>query len=157
MALIFTQSAWVTPGQWGSDWWYGALFLATGAMVLKKVGRWETTAVFLAVYGGLLGIYDYYLGWTADVLTHQLMSGSLLMFAFFMLTDPRSIPNAKQGRIMWATIVAILGFILTNLFYINNGIFWSLFIISPITNIVDIFWQDNRFLWSQSSSVKTVV
>ena len=150
MALIFTQSAWVTPGQWGSDWWYGLLFLATGAMVLKKVGRWETTAVFLAVYGGLVGCYDFYLGWTTDVVFHQLMSGSLLVFAFFMLTDPRSIPNAKQGRMIWATIIAVLGFVLTNLFYINNGIFWALFVISPVTNIIDLLWQDNRFRWLES-------
>ena len=152
--LIFTNDAWITPGQWGSDWWYVLLFFATGAMVLQKVGRWETTAVFLAVYGGLEGIYNYYLGWNIDVLFHQLMSGSLLVFAFFMLTDPRSIPNAKTGRIIWSIVIAILGFILGNLFYINNAIFWSLFIISPLTTIVDLIWKDTRFRWHNLSNLE---
>lgn len=152
--LIFTHDAWITPGQWGSDGWYVLLFLATGAMVLNKVGRWETTAIFLAVYGGLEGIYNYYLGWNIEVLLHQLMSGSLLVFAFFMLTDPRSIPNAKNGRIIWSIAIAFLGFILGNLFYINNAVFWSLFIISPLTTMVDLIWKDSRFRWQNLSKLE---
>lgn len=75
-------------------------------MVLKKVGRWETTAVFLSTYGILEAIYNYYLGWNFEVLLHQLMTGSLLVFAFFMLSDPRSIPDGKNGRIIWAIVIA---------------------------------------------------
>lgn len=150
-ALIFTNDAWITPGQWGSDWWYMLLFMATGAMITQKVGRWETTAVFLAVYGGLQTIYNYFLGWNIDVLFHQLMSGSLLVFAFFMLTDPRSIPNAKKSRIIWSIAIACLGFILGNFFYINNGIFWALFIISPLTTMLDLIWKDTRFRWHSLS------
>ena len=156
-ALIFTNDAWITPGQWGSDWWYMLLFMATGAMVLQKVGRWETTAVFLGVYGGLEGIYNYYLGWNMDVLFHQLMSGSLLVFAFFMLTDPRSIPNSQKSRIIWSITIACLGFILGNLFYINNAIFWALFIISPLTAILDLIWKDTRFRWHNLSPSQVIL
>lgn len=105
VTVFLTKSAWVSPGQWGSDWWYLLLFICTGAMVLNKVGRWETSAVFLGFYGGLEAIYNYYLGWNFEVLSHQLMSGSLLVFTCFMLTDPRSIPNAKNSRIIW--VIAI--------------------------------------------------
>ncbi|WP_324283062.1 RnfABCDGE type electron transport complex subunit D [Cyanobacterium aponinum UTEX 3221] len=148
--LLLTNDGWISPGQWGSDWLYLGLFLATGAMVLKKVGRWETTAVFLSTYGILEAIYNYYLGWNFEVLLHQLMTGSLLVFAFFMLSDPRSIPDGKNGRIIWAIAIAFLGFILGNLFFINNGVFWSLFIISPLTILFDLIWKGNRFRWRYS-------
>lgn len=39
--LILTKDAWVSPGQWGEDWWYVLLFAGTGGMVVKRVGRWE--------------------------------------------------------------------------------------------------------------------
>lgn len=147
IALILTDDAWISPGQWGNDWWYLILFIATGLMVLKKVGRWDTTAVFLATYLGLEAIRNHWLGWSLDVTLHQSMSGSLLVFAFFMLTDPRSIPNSNKSRIIWALFIAILSFILKEYFYINNAIFWSLFILSPLTIYLDYVWQMPRFRW----------
>lgn len=149
ITIFLTKSAWVSPGQWGSDWWYLLLFICTGAMVLNKVGRWETSAIFLIFYGGLEAIYNYYLGWNFEVLTHQLMSGSLLVFTFFMLTDPRSIPNAKNSRIIWAIAIAFLSFILKEIFYINSAIFLALFIISPMTILLDLTWKENRFRWQK--------
>jgi Na+-transporting NADH:ubiquinone oxidoreductase subunit NqrB len=78
MALIFTPDAWVSPGQWGADWWYLLFFLGTGAMVLKKVGRWDTSASFLVTYTILAAIRNFCLGWSWDVLHHHLMSGSFV-------------------------------------------------------------------------------
>ena len=152
-AITLTSDAWVSPGQWGHDWWYLLLFTAAGAAVLKRVGRWETTAVFLLTYAGLEAMRDRWLGWSWDVLQHQLMTGSLLVFAFFMLTDPRSIPNAKISRIIWSFIIAVLAFILQENFYLNNGIFWSLFIISPFTICLDFIWEQSRFVWQSSDQI----
>ena len=157
LALALTNDAWVSPGQWGSDSWYLLLFIATGAMVLNQVGRWETTVIFLGVYGSLEAIYNYYLGWNIEVLIHQLMSGSLLVFAFFMLTDPRSIPNSNKSRIIWSIIIAFVSFILKDFFYINTAIFWALFIISPLTVLLDFIWQDNRFRWQRLANQNLVL
>ncbi len=151
-ALLLTHDAWVSPGQWGEDWWYGLLFLGTGGMIVKKVGRWDTTACFLAVYTLLEVIRNLWLGWTFDVFTHKLMSGSLLLFALFMITDPRSIPNARNSRLIWASSIAILTFILRNFFFLNTAIFYALFIISPLTILLDLIWSDTRFEWSYNPS-----
>jgi Na+-transporting NADH:ubiquinone oxidoreductase subunit NqrB len=149
-ALALTQDAWVSPGQWGADWWYLLLFLGTGAMVLKQVGRWDTTATFLVTYITLGIIRNTYLGWSWDVLHHQLMSGSLLLFAFFMITDPRSIPNAVSSRIIWAIALAFLTFILQYFFFIANAFFWALFILSPLIVILDMWETAPRFTWNQT-------
>lgn len=146
-ALIFTSDAWVSPGQWGTDWWYLLLFLGTGGMVLKKVGRWDTSAAFFLTYIGLEAIRNYWIGWSWDVLLHQMTSGSLLLFALFMLTDPRSIPNASTSRLIWAISIAVATFILQHIFYIPTAIFWALFIFSPFTLFLDYLWSDSRFTW----------
>jgi Na+-transporting NADH:ubiquinone oxidoreductase subunit NqrB len=157
LTLVCTNDAWVSPGQWGSNLWYLLLFMVTGAMVLNKVGRWETTAVFFSIYASLEAIYHQYLGWNFAVLSHQLMSGSLLVFAFFMLTDPRSIPNAKNSRIIWSIAIAILSFILKEIFYLNTAIFWALFIISPLTIILDLIWSESRFRWQNNDNSELIV
>ncbi|OKH21588.1 Na+-transporting NADH:ubiquinone oxidoreductase, subunit NqrB [Hydrococcus rivularis NIES-593] len=150
--LILTDDAWVSPGQWGTDWWYLLLFAGTGGIILKRVGRWDTSAAFLLTYIGLEAIRNFWLGWSLDVLQHQLTSGSLLLFAFFMITDPRSIPNATISRIIWAVSIAILTFILQHAFYLSTAVFWALFSLSPLTIILDSIWSASRFSW-QSTSV----
>jgi Na+-transporting NADH:ubiquinone oxidoreductase subunit NqrB len=147
-ALILTNDAWVSPGQWGDDGWYALLFAGTGGMVLKRVGRWDTTAAFLGVYTLLEALRNIWLGWTWDVFCHRLMSGSLLLFALFMLTDPRSIPNARSSRLLWAGCIAVLTFILRNYFFVSTAVFWALFALSPLSVLLDFIWSAPRFSWS---------
>jgi Na+-transporting NADH:ubiquinone oxidoreductase subunit NqrB len=151
-ALVLTPDAWVSPGQWGDDGWYALLFAGTGGMVLKRVGRWDTTAAFLGAYALLEAIRNLWLGWTWDVFSHRLMSGSLLLFALFMVTDPRSIPNARISRILWAGCIAVLTFILRNQFFISTGVFWALFALAPLSVLLDYIWSAPRFCWSFISS-----
>ncbi|BAY75072.1 hypothetical protein NIES25_14890 [Nostoc linckia NIES-25] len=146
-ALIFTGDAWVSPGQWGEEWWYGLVFAGTGGMVLQRIGRWDTTAAFLGAYSLLEAIRNLWLGWTWDVYWHRLMSGSLLLFALFMITDPRSIPNSRIGRVIWAICIAGLTFILRNYFFVSTAVFWALFILAPSTILIDFLWSAPRFSW----------
>ncbi len=148
-ALLLTPDAWVSPGQWGEEWWYGMLFVGTGGIVLKRVGRWDTTAAFLGSYAALEAIRNLWLGWAWDVYWHRLMSGSLLLFALFMVTDPRSIPNARIGRLLWAVCIAVLTYILRNEFYLSTAVFWALFALAPLTVLFDTFWQARRFVWQE--------
>jgi Na+-transporting NADH:ubiquinone oxidoreductase subunit NqrB len=150
-ALIFTSDAWVSPGQWGDEWWYALLFMGAGGLILRRVGRWDTTVAFLGVYASLEAIRNIWLGWTWDVCIHRLMSGSLLLFALFMVTDPRSIPNSRRGRVIWATCIAVVTFILRNYFFIPSAVFWALFALAPFTVIIDTFCQEKQFNWETNS------
>ena len=150
IALLLTPDAWVSPGQWGSDWWYLLLFVGMGGIVLNRVGRWDTSVAFFGSYAGLEVARNIWLGWTWDVCLHKLMSGSLLLFTLFMITDPRSIPNARSTRIVWAICIAGLAFILRNYFYINEAIFIALFALSPTTILLDKFWHSPDFSWNNS-------
>ncbi|MEH1999620.1 MAG: RnfABCDGE type electron transport complex subunit D [Nostoc sp.] len=148
-ALVLTSDAWVSPGQWGEEWWYALLFAGTGGMTLQRIGRWDTTAAFLGAYSLLEAIRNLWLGWTWDVYWHRLMSGSLLLFALFMITDPRSIPNSRIGRVVWAVCIAGLTFILRNYFFIPTAVFWALFMVAPLTILIDVLWLAPRFAWQE--------
>ncbi|GAB4161977.1 MAG: hypothetical protein Fur0046_40530 [Cyanobacteria bacterium J069] len=151
MALLWTGDAWVSPGQWGESGWYGLLFLGAGGLVLQKVGRWDTSAAFLASYAALEAVRNLWLGWTWDVWVHRLTSGSLLVFALFMITDPRTIPNSRTGRLLWAGAIALLTFILRNVFFISTAPFWALFALAPLSLLLDWLLPAARFEWAQSA------
>jgi Na+-transporting NADH:ubiquinone oxidoreductase subunit NqrB len=154
-ALTLTQDAWVSPGQWGAEGWYALLFLGTGGLVLKRVGRWDTSIAFLAAYAGLEAIRNVWLGWTWDVWLHRLSSGSLLLFALFMITDPRTIPNARVGRLCWAIAIALLTFILRNYFFIHTAVFWALFSLTPLTLLLNRLFPATQFSWLERSQPST--
>ncbi|HEY7162144.1 MAG TPA: RnfABCDGE type electron transport complex subunit D, partial [Acidobacteriota bacterium] len=130
LVLILTTDAWVSPGQWGNELWFVLLFFATGGMVVQKVGRWDTTGAFLGGYALLEFIRNQWLGWTPDVFVHKMMSGSLLLFSFFMITDPRAIPDRKIARIFWSFFVAIMTYVLRNYYFLPTAPFWALFALS---------------------------
>lgn len=146
--LLLTKDAWVSPGQWGTDWLYLLLFLGLGGIVLNKVGRWDTSVIFLLTYSSLELLRNYWLGWSFDVLQHHLMNGSLLVFALFMITDPRSIPNSRTSRIVWSICLATLAFLLEHKLYLKTSFFGSLFLLSPLTIVLDITWKEVQFNWS---------
>lgn len=156
-ALILTPDAWVSPGQWGDDGWYAMLFLGTGGMVLNRVGRWDTTVAFLGSYALLEATRNLWLGWTWDVLNHRLMNGSLLLFAFFMITDPRSIPDHKYSRILWAVSIAVLTFILRNQFFLSTAVFWALFSLAPLSILLNHLWSAPRFDWFSNSKSEQLI
>jgi Na+-transporting NADH:ubiquinone oxidoreductase subunit NqrB len=152
-ALCCTSDAWVSPGQWGDEGWYGLLFLGMGGLVLQKVGRWDAPITFLVSYASLEAIRNVWLGWTWDVWSHRLMSGSLLLFALFMLTDPRTIPDARWGRVIWAGLLALLTFVLRNQFFNSTALIWALFALAPLSIILDHWLPAARFSWRVPQSV----
>jgi Na+-transporting NADH:ubiquinone oxidoreductase subunit NqrB len=152
--LLLTSNAWVTPGQWGNDVWYALIFVAAGGMITARVGRVETTGAYLGFYALLEAARNYWLGWTWDVYFHKLMSGSLLLFAFFMITDPRAIPNHRNARILWSSAVAVVTFLLRNYWFVPTAPFWALFALSPLTILFDHIWSAKRFHWRSSTAEK---
>lgn len=158
-ALTLSGDAWVSPGQWGTGIWLAAVFLGAGGLITGKVGRWDTSVMFLGIYGGLDLLRNLWLGWPPSLTLYHLQNGSLLVFALFMLTDPRSIPNARQGRLIWATAIAFLTWLLQYYFYVPTAMFWALFIVSPLTILLDWEIPAPRFQWfkaitQQSLTVK---
>jgi Na+-transporting NADH:ubiquinone oxidoreductase subunit NqrB len=155
-ALVLTREAWVSPGQWGESVWYCVMFLVCGGLVLRKVGRFDTTIAFLGFYIGLELLRNLYLGWTWDVWAHRMMSGSLVMFSLFMITDPRTIPDTRLGRGVWVFSIALLTFVLRNFFFLNTAVFFALFLVAPMAVICDRVFKGDRFVWGADAGVTTV-
>lgn len=148
VALLFTGDAWVSPGQWGSSFILLYFFGAAALMMLLKVGRIDTSLAFLATFMGLEFIRSIlWQGWPMDFWMHKMTNGSLLLFAFFMITDPVTTPNAKIARIIWAIGIGAFAFLLTNWFYVHTAPIWALIIAGPLTVLLDRYFIGPKFTW----------
>ncbi len=149
--LCFTEQAWISPGQWGDSFSLALLFVGIGGVILSWLGRWETTIVFLIVYALGIAFRNLWLGFEVDILWHELTSGSLLVFAFFMLSDPRSIPDHPLARVIWSSAIALLTLILKYQFFLATAPFWALFFLSILTPWLDSVWQGKQFNWKTTT------
>jgi Na+-transporting NADH:ubiquinone oxidoreductase subunit NqrB len=146
--IILTGDAWISPGQWGN----GAIMLflvgSLGMWILFKVRRFDTCIAFFITFAALQYYRQVlYLGWTNDVFFQQITSGSLLLFSFFMITDPVSTPNAPKARIVWAVSIAIIAYYISTYYYVNAAPIWTLFFMSPLTPLFDRLLPNERFEW----------
>jgi enediyne biosynthesis protein E5 len=154
VALLLTSGdVWVSPGQWGSSIWLAFLLVCSGGLVLQRAQRADIAIGFLGTYAGLLVLRAALLGDPPAIPLHQLQSGALLIFAFFMITDPRSTPNRRLGRLLFSVAVAALGYSLQFDWQIRPGLFFALAALSPTTPLIDRFLPATRFAWRQPVEV----
>lgn len=110
VTLAFTQGglSMVTPGQWGRSGLVLFAIMGVGALVVSRARRLSLVAMFvvaqvacfMAAHGGA---------------PHPsvALSGAVLSFAFFMITDPKTAPSSWRGQAAYAVAIAGLGQILT--------------------------------------------
>ena len=159
--MLLSDSAWVSSGQWGSAA-VGAFGLAClGFLVLTRAKRAETTIAFLCVYGALLFGRAIWLGDPLSIPVHQVQNGALLIFAFFMISDPKTTPDAPLGRVFFAIVVAAVAFTIQFIFYQPNGPILALILCAPLVPVIDAVLHGSHYRWDKpdarpSASLKGV-
>lgn len=145
--MLTSDQAWVSSGQWGSAA-IGAFTLAClGFLVLTRARRAETTIAFLLIYTSMLFGRAFWLGDPLAIPLHQLQSGALLIFAFFMISDPKTTPNTPVGRVLFAAIVATIAFTIQFIYYESNGPIFALIIAAPTVPLIDLFMRGRLYQW----------
>jgi Na+-transporting NADH:ubiquinone oxidoreductase subunit NqrB len=152
VALIATTNdAWVSPGQWGSVAFFGFLIICLGGLVVHRAERSDVTYAFIVFWGAVVVGRSLWLGEPMTIPLHRLENGALLLFTFFMISDPRTTPDSRAGRVLFAALVALgAGYIQFRLFR-TNGILWSLVITSCLTPVIDLVFRAERFTWKGST------
>ena len=146
VALLFT-GAWVSPGQWGTAPLLALWFAGLGVLVTTKAKSLDLTGAFLGFYAGLVFGRALWLGDPMTIPLHQMQSGALLLFAFFMISDPKTTPNARAGRIAYTATVAFIGFVLQFAFYQSAGVIYALVLTAPLVPLFDKIFPAQAYQW----------
>ena len=147
--LASAHGVWISPGQWGSTVWFAALLCFFAILVLRAARRSDIAIFFLASHAALLFARAGWLGDPFAVPLHQLQSGSLLIFAFFMISDPRTAPDSRLGRFIFALSVALFAHYLAFFMQMRPALYVALIALSPLTLLIDRLLPAERFAWSR--------
>ena len=149
--ILLTKDAWLSPGQWGSNAVIFFFVVTLGTIVVTRVQKLDVSLAFLLTFVGLLYWRQVYaLGWPMDHFIHSISTGSLLLFTFFMISDPRTSPNHPVARIIWAILIAAVSFYLAAFKWKYNTIIWVLVAAAPLVPLLDKIFKAKEFHWTSS-------
>lgn len=152
VVIIGSGLGWMSPGQWGQVAWFGFLIACLGSLVVTRAARADVTLSFLGFYVGLLITRALWLGDPLTIPLHQIESGALLIFAFFMISDPKTTPDSRTGRILYALLVALAALSVQFGFFRPNGPLWGLIACAPLVPVIDYLLPGVRYTWSSPSN-----
>jgi hypothetical protein len=151
IVVIVSGLGWISPGQWGQVAWFAFLIACLGSLVVTRAVRADVTVGFLGFYLGLLIVRALWLGDPMTIPLHQIESGTLLIFSFFMITDPKTTPNSRSGRLIFVFLVAVAALSVQFILFRPNGPLWGLIVCSPLVPLIDRFFAGSRYDWSRPS------
>ena len=147
VAITLIPGTWVSPGQWGNDLALAVWLLMLGTIVTTRARRLDISWVFLGAFLGLVALRIMLLGQSWAIWWHQLGNGALLLFTFFMISDPMTIPNRRGPRIAYALIVAAAAIGWQYLLFRPNALIWALFLATPLVPLLDRLFPGEGFSW----------
>jgi Na+-transporting NADH:ubiquinone oxidoreductase subunit NqrB len=136
-AMLATSHVWCSPAQWGEGGLLLLWMFALGCMVAHRAFRSDVSLAFLGSWIALRAARVLWLGQSGQVLLHQLVSGSLILFTFFMISDPKTTPRGRTARLVFGAAVACGAFALQHVAYARNPLLWALLLSAPLTPLFD--------------------
>ena len=148
--MLTTEAVWVSPGQWGSRAVFAFVLASAGALVVNRAARADVTWTFLACWATLLLGRSVWLGEPLAIPLHRLESGALVLFAFFMISDPKTTPDSRVGRFLFAALVALGAYAVQFSMFRTNALLWSLAVCSLAVPVIDRLLPGARYQWRTS-------
>jgi Na+-transporting NADH:ubiquinone oxidoreductase subunit NqrB len=147
VAVLATGQAWLSPGQWGSTAWFAFAIAGLGGLVVFRAERSDVTWAFMAFWCALVLGRSTWIGEPLHVPLYRLQDGALLLFTFFMISDPKTTPDSRVGRVAFAGVVALAAFGLKFGLQIHAGLVFALVACAPIVPLLDRWLPGRRYAW----------
>jgi Na+-transporting NADH:ubiquinone oxidoreductase subunit NqrB len=145
--MLLSDEVWVSPAQWGYAAFFALLMACAGGIVVNRALRSDVTYAFIAFYAALLVGRSLYLGEPMTIPLHRLEGGALLLFTFFMISDPKTTPDSRTGRVLFAALVACGAWYVQFRLFKTNGLLWSLAACSLTVPLIDWLLPGRRYGW----------
>ncbi len=153
MLLLF-DNTWVSPGQWGNTAFMGFLIACIGGLVVNRAERSDVTYAFMIFFFSLIFGRAIWLGDPLVIPFHQIQNGALLIFTFFMISDPKTTPDTRIGRILFALIVSLVAYYFQFFLFNTNALFYALASSSLTVPIIDMFIKGKKYEWKPVQKIQ---
>ena len=142
----------------------GGLFQPTGMLLGERGGSLGETSALLLLAGGVLLIWRRVITWHIPLamlagvalpallaslvapghypgLAYHLLSGGLLLGAFFIATDPVSSPNSASGQLVFGFVCGLLTWVIRTWGGYPEGVAFAVMLMNAATPVIDRYFK----------------
>lgn len=149
LLFLYPYKVWVAVGLWERASFYLIGIALVGIIITFKAQRLDTSLSFLGSYFMLHLGRLFYLGDPFELIEFRFTHFSILIFSFFMISDPKTTPSTLKGRVVFSLLVALIAFFIEAVLFERNGLFYALVIASPIIIILNKIFPGEKYKWIQ--------
>jgi Na+-transporting NADH:ubiquinone oxidoreductase subunit NqrB len=153
VVMLVAGAGWISPGQYGHVAFVALLMVCLGLTVVCKAGSADVTLAFLGTYTAILFGRSWWMGEPLTIPLHRLQSGLLLQFAFNMISDPRTTPDSRAGRLLFGALVAVGAGVVQFMLFRTNGPVWSLAACTLLVPALDRWLEGPRHQWKPARAI----
>lgn len=160
--LLFPQYTWVNTLQWGNYTWraepkyYFMLAFVIGLWIfistrVKKILKYEYLLSYLLPFFVLHSILFFIIPFHESLSSYFIFFNvSFFIFIFFMISDPKTVPNTALSRVLYSFIIVLHFYVLQFFINENYSILGSLFV---STLLLPLIWfleskRNKKYLYS---------
>jgi enediyne biosynthesis protein E5 len=129
--------------QWGNSVWPMMVIWVLGAIIVYRVNRLHITGTYVVSFIALAFLRSLITGHPFYAEVAPITGPMYQLFIFFMITDPKTTVKPRWGQCLVAFLIAVveMGLRLDQFVY---AAFYSLAIVGPIANVVEIWWTSHK-------------
>jgi len=120
------------------------LLLGAAFLVSRRIVRWQVPVAFVATFAFLAWVFGGFAGgqgWFSGGPVFHVLSGSLILGAFFMAGDPVTSPLASTGKWIYGTGLGLLTFLLRFYGSLGDGVAVSILLGNCAVPLLDTLLQ----------------
>ena len=126
-----------------------ALLLLIGALFLmiRKIITWHIPVSFIGTVAAAAAGYHYLSGYPAPHLMalYQVLSGGLILGAFFMATDMVTSPVSKKGMLIFGAGCGLITFVIRQWGGYPEGVSYAILIMNALVPLIDRYTKPRVF------------
>ncbi len=144
-AMLFLAPFAVAPlsVQWGNNLWPMLVIWLLGLFILWRLKRLHITATYVAAFFFFAFLRSQATGAPFLAEAGPITGPMYQLFAFFMITDPKTTVASPAGRCVVVFLVAVVEALL-RLAEVIYAPFYALFLVGPAALLIEMWWSARR-------------
>lgn len=130
--------------QWGNNVWPMLVIWVLGSVIIYSLRRFHITLTYVVAFLAFSFLRTQFTGHSFLAEVAPITGPMYQLFIFFMITDPKTtVRSSKTAQCVVAFLVAAVECVLRLGEYVHAP-YYALFLVGPITNVIDIWWLSRR-------------
>jgi len=144
MLALYSSSVAALSIQWGNNIWAMLVIWVLGSIIIYNLGRFHITLTYVVAFLAFSFVRTQFTGHPFLAEVAPITGPMYQLFIFFMITDPKTtVRSSKFTQCVVAFLVAAVESVL-RLAENVHAPYYALFIVGPITNVIDIWWMSRK-------------